>query len=287
MISCDLCGHDKPVFVLDSAGLDGSLVRCPSCGLYYVGSRRSNLTFGSSDSSAVLDRVREANSRFQNLALDEEHRLAILNARWRLQILRRYCAAGRLLEVGCARGDFLRVAREFFAVEGVEPNPELQASAREAAPVYGGVVETLPSTGFDVAASFHVIEHVDSPKAFLTAMAQRVRPGGIIAIETPNIGSLPFRVFGSRWREFIPEHYYFFDSQTIARLMQCAGLQVEKILSVGKYASVDLILNRLSRYNRLFDVGAALMRTIRLSRLTVRINPGDIMLVIARRDTVT
>src|ERR1041385_6609411 len=176
MLACDLCGHDKPEYVLESRRLDGPLVRCPSCGLYYVGSRRSQLTFSTSDSAhAVTERVRQANREFQNLRLEEEHRLALLNARWRLEIIRRYCPSGRLLEVGCARGDFLRVARDYLELSGIEPNPELAESAQAIAPVYQGIVETFPGAGFEVAASFHVIEHVESPRTYIRAIAERVR----------------------------------------------------------------------------------------------------------------
>ena len=123
MIPCDLCGSEKANFVLESSNLDGPLVKCSRCGLYYVGLRRSGLTFGADTAEDVVNRVRRANIGFQHLRLEEEHRLALLNARWRLSLIRRYCAAGRLLEVGCARGDFLSVAAETFAVHGVEPNP--------------------------------------------------------------------------------------------------------------------------------------------------------------------
>jgi len=125
MIACDLCGANNPVNVLESPGLDGPLVRCSQCSLYYVASRRSQLTFGSGSAADVADRVRRANQGFQNLGLEEEHRLSLLNARWRLDLIRKYCGSGRLLEVGCARGDFLQVAKNFYDVQGVEPNPEL------------------------------------------------------------------------------------------------------------------------------------------------------------------
>jgi len=230
-----------------------------------------------------VDRVRQANVGFQNLRLEEEHRLALLNARWRLDLIRQYKASGRLLEVGCARGDFLSVARQAFDVFGVEPNPELAASAERVAPIHIGVIETLDADDFDIAASFHVIEHVDSPRRFLQNMVSRVRPGGLVVLETPNIRSLPFNLLKSRWRQFIPEHYFFFDPATITRLMETAGLQIERIQSVGKYASVELILNRLSRYAGIAGAANSLANGLGLSRLTFRINPRDIMLVIARR----
>jgi 2-polyprenyl-3-methyl-5-hydroxy-6-metoxy-1,4-benzoquinol methylase len=284
MMACDLCGSDGPKFILQAKTLDGPLVQCPSCHFYYVGSRRSHLTFGAGSAEEVAGRVRQANLGFQNLRLEEEHRLALLNAAWRLNIIRGLCSSGRLLEVGCARGDFLSVARQYFDVVGVEPNPELADSARHVSSIHEGVIETLKASDFDVAASFHVIEHVDSPQRFLAEMVRRVRPGGRVVIETPNIESLPFKLLRSRWRQFIPEHYYFFGPGTIRRLMESNSLEVEQILSVGKYASVELVLNRLSRYAGLASHAAAVARRIGLSRTTFRLNPRDIMLVVARRN---
>jgi 2-polyprenyl-3-methyl-5-hydroxy-6-metoxy-1,4-benzoquinol methylase len=283
MMPCDLCGSDQPKLLLHSRNLDGPLVRCTSCGLHYVGSRRSGLTFGAGPASDVVERVRKANEGFRNLRLEEEHRLGVLNAEWRLKILREACSKGRLLEVGCARGDFLSVAKNHFEVLGVEPNPELAASASRFARIHGDVIETLAERDFDIAASFHVIEHVDSPRSFVASMAERVRHGGVVVLETPNIGGTPFKLLGSRWRQFIPEHYYFFDPGTITRLLESNGLRVEKILNVGKYASVELVLNRLSRYTALMSPLSSIARGLGLSRLTVRLNPGDIMLVVARK----
>src|SRR5205085_6726224 len=135
------------------------------------------------------------------------------------------------------------------------------------------VVETLEASAFDIAVSFHVIEHVDSPRSFLRATAQRVRPGGLVVIETPDIGAFPFRLLQSRWREFIPEHYYFFDRMTVRRLMESEGLKVERILNVGKYVSVDLLLNRLTRYSRFVEPVGTLARWTGLSRVTFKVNP--------------
>jgi 2-polyprenyl-3-methyl-5-hydroxy-6-metoxy-1,4-benzoquinol methylase len=284
MIVCDLCGSDQSQPVLHSHNLDGPLLRCTACGLYYVTSRHSQLTFGGSASpDEVTARLHEANRGFQHLRLEEEHRLALLNARWRLDIIRQFCPSGRLLEVGCARGDFLKVAREKFEVCGVEPNPELAESARTVTAIHQNVVETFTDRDFDVAASFHVIEHVDSPKRFLAAMAERVKTGGIVTIETPNIDSWGFRLFRAKWREFIPEHYYFFDPVTVRQLFENQGLKVERVFKVGKYASVELILNRLGRYGGVFGVVAHFAGLAGVSRATLKINPGDIMLVVGRK----
>jgi 2-polyprenyl-3-methyl-5-hydroxy-6-metoxy-1,4-benzoquinol methylase len=283
MLQCDLCGADQPRLLLRPPKLDGPLVQCVRCGLRYVGSRRSHLTFGSEPPKVTAERLRHANIQFQHLRLEEEHRLSLLNARWRLGLIRKFLPEGRLLEVGCGRGDFLDIARESFQVYGVEPNPELAQAAERLAPIHCGVVESFPDGDFDVVATFHVIEHVDSPRRFMTALATRTKPGGFVVVETPNIRSLPFRLLRSSWRQFIPEHYYFFDPSTIQQLMEKSGFKTEHLIRIGKYASVDLILNRLSRYFRIPQTVQRLSRTLGVSQLTFRINPMDIMLVIARK----
>lgn len=282
-LPCDICGNSGPRFVLEAPALDGPLVRCPECGLHYIGERRSRLAFGSSSSEETANRVIEANLRFAPLALDEERRLADLNARWRLELIRRYVPSGRLLEIGCARGNFLKAAREWFAAYGVEPSPELAAEARQAAVVHHGVVDSAPWSGFDVAAAFHVIEHSDRPAQFVEEIHRRLRPGGLLVIETPNIRSLAYRLMGARWRQFIPEHYYFFDRRTLRRLLEDRGFKIQRTMSVGKIASVELILNRLSRYHPLVSRADAFARILRVHKATFRVNPFDIMLLFAMR----
>ena len=275
--TCDLCGAAGPRFVLESQGLDGPLVECVKCGLRYVGTRRTGLTFGSGSAEQTTEKLHAANSQFRRLASEEEHRLALLNAKWRLDLIRRERPSGRLLEIGCARGDFLHVARESFDACGVEPNPELAESAIKVAPVHQDIIERTPWSGFDVVASFHVIEHVDSPRSFVRAAAERLKQGGLLAIETPDIDSLPYKLLKARWRQFIPEHYFFFSPKTMERLLSDHGLKVQQTVRIGKYASANLLLNRLSRYLPWIP------QMNGISRLTFRVNPMDIMLVFATK----
>ncbi len=285
MIPCDLCGSANPQTILISSQLDGPLVQCRNCGLRYVGIRHSQLTFGSGDASGsdIAQRVEAANLHIRHLRLEEEQRLALLNARWRLNLIQQFRTSGRLLEVGCARGDFLRVAREAFEVSGVEPNPNLAESAIGVAPIHRDVIETLPWRDFDIVASFHVIEHVDSPRRFVAAMAERLKPGGLLVLETPDIDSLPFRLMKARWRQFIPEHYFFFDRSTMTKLLTDAGFRIEQITHIGKHASAALVFNRLSRYFRPLRHAENLATRLGISRWTMRVNPGDIMLAFAVR----
>ena len=281
---CDLCGSDFADTVLETDGLDGPLMRCSDCGLHFVGGRGSALAFGNGSAQRTAERLRAANTKFRDLPRPEERRLNDLNAEWRLDRIRRLQPAGRLLEVGCGRGDFLRVAARHFDVAGVEPNPELADDTAGEGPIHRGVVEDAPADGswtdFDVIVSFHVIEHVSSPREFVEAIGARLKLGGLLVIETPDIGSVPFRLFGVRWRQFIPEHYYFFDRTTLGRLLEENGFRIRQMTHVGKHASIGLMLNRLGRRIQIFREGG----DIRLPG-TVRINPGDILLAFAVRES--
>jgi len=277
-LPCDLCGSGSGVAVRQPPNLDGPLVQCPECGLYYVGVRASGLAYGTAPGVSTARKIAEANRRFPDLPREEEERLDLLNARWRLDLIKRYRRSGRLLEVGCGRGAFLKAAREVFEVCGVEPNPEHAREASREAEVFEGLVEDSPWSGFDVAVSFHVLEHVASPSRFLQSLADRLNRGGLLAIETPDIGAWPYRVFGSRWRQFIPEHYYFFDHETLTRMLSKSGFDLRHLSSAGKYASPALLLNRLSR-----QVSFLQSLSRRTSTWAFPVNPGDIMLAIAVR----
>jgi 2-polyprenyl-3-methyl-5-hydroxy-6-metoxy-1,4-benzoquinol methylase len=281
---CDLCGSGRADTILETDGLDGPLMKCSDCGLHFVAARPSDLTFGERSPQSTAERLKAANAQFRDLPRSEERRLNELNAEWRIDLIQREVPAGRLLEVGCGRGDFLRVAARHFDVSGVEPNPELAEDAAGAGPIHRGLVPDAPAgdawADFDVVASFHVIEHVNSPREFVKAIGARLKPGGLLVLETPDIGSVPFRVFGSRWREFIPEHYYFFDRTTLGRLLEDNGFRIRQMTHVGKHASIGLMLNRLSRRIRFLRRACG----IRLPG-TVRINPGDILLALAVRES--
>src|SRR5262249_46504273 len=160
-----------------------------------------------------------------------------------------------------------------------EPNPELAEFAATVAPIHRGVIENLPRSDFDVAASFRVIEHVDSPRRFVHATAERLKPGGLLVLETPDIGSLTYPLMKNRWRQFIPEHYYFFTGVTMRKLLEESGFSVDGIVRVGKYASIALITNRLSRYLRVFRGAEDLVGRLGIGQWTLRLNPLDIMLV--------
>lgn len=134
----------------------------------------------------------------------------------------------RLLEVGCARGELLVLARQRgWQVTGVEISPQaaLEASSQHGLPVHAGTLEEHAEhlDSFDVVIATDVIEHVTSPRRFVQAIRQVLRPAGVVIIETPNWGGRWRRWGGTRWVGLNPFHLYLFDGRCLRRLMETCG----------------------------------------------------------------
>ncbi len=217
----------------------------------------------------------------------EEQPWRELMAEERLSDLKRFISSGRLLEVGCSTGEMLVSARDSFETFGVEADT---ASSRVACErglrCFNGALTDakFANNSFDVAALYHVIEHFPSPRAEMVELHRIVKAGGWLAIETPNIANIWFRLLGARWRQFIPDHIFFFTPQTLTRLCEESGFEVVELQKVGKLMSVRLFISRIGRYHpptaRLLS---AISQKLNLDGRTIRLNLGDVMRVYARK----
>ena len=205
----------------------------------------------------------------------------------RLADLRRFVGGGRLLEVGCSTGELLVAASAQFAVTGVEADAASSCVARaRGLDCFSGTLfdARFPEGHFDAAALYHVIEHLPSPRRALREVHRVVRPGGWLAVETPNLANPWFRLLGARWRQFIPDHRFFFTPETIGRLCEENGFEVRELRPVGKRMSVRLFVSRLGRYHQpLARALASLSEQAHLSERTLRLNLGDVMRLYAVR----
>ncbi|MHB8689943.1 MAG: class I SAM-dependent methyltransferase [Solirubrobacteraceae bacterium] len=154
-------------------------------------------------------------------------------ARGHVSIVQRYRSSGRVIDVGAARGAFLREAgaHGFSHLAAVERDP-LCCEALRAAGV--DVAETDdPIAGLrllapaDVVTIFHVIEHVPDPLGLLDAAAERLAPGGVVVIAAPNPESLSFRVCGRWWLHVdAPRHLHLLPLAVLRARAERNGLEL-------------------------------------------------------------
>jgi len=151
-----------------------------------------------------------------------------LHAKWR----------GRLLDVGCGSGDFLKCMQELgWDVMGVEADRVAAENAKLAVgsqKIYTGQFEDIsfPKNGFDVITMVHVVEHVIDPAGTIQKCFSLLKPGGLLIIVTPNANSLGRRFFGRFWVGWdIPRHIHIFNTQNLSQLAVDTGFQINSAFS--------------------------------------------------------
>ncbi len=223
---CPLCGANEQRPYLAVNGFQ--IVRCQQCGFLFVSPAPSR---------------QELAAFYQNAAYYEGSRLGYAGymadrarheqlARARLQRIERLRPErGRILDVGCAAGFFLKVAQERgWQPQGVEISTGMAAYAsqllgRPIAPALDDL-DAAPAS-LDAVTLWEYIEHIPDPRDEIRRLVALLKPGGVLALSTPNTGYWVAVHQPMRWREFKPPaHLGFFTAQTLRFLLASCGLQV-------------------------------------------------------------
>jgi SAM-dependent methyltransferase len=143
-----------------------------------------------------------------------------------------YCRAGRLLDVGCGVGFFVREASDAgFHAEGIEWSERAVEAGKQqwnlvlAAGSF--LAHDFGAEQFDVVTLWQVLEHLENPALALKKVRSLVRKGGIVVIAVPNFASVQATLFRRRWYHLdIPRHLFHFTPQALSRLLEQEGFRV-------------------------------------------------------------
>lgn len=113
----------------------------------------------------------------------------------------------KIFDLGCGCGAELEELKKFGTVEALEVNSEAAVLAEgKGAKVLVADAQTadLGRDGYDVAAAFDVLEHLEKDQAVLKKMHDLLRSGGRIFITVPALQSLfgPHDIAMGHWRRY-------------------------------------------------------------------------------------
>ncbi len=218
-IPCNLCGGGETRLWGKAEGF--SIVECVKCALVYVNPRLNREGLQIAYGSQYYQMHTESGALEKRMKMYDIEVGAIEKLR----------AGGKILDVGCGGGYFMSRFGNSWEKYGTEFNP---VAAAEASKNFNLNVRVgaLPELGyesnyFDVANLRGVIEHFQDPYSYLQEAYKILKPGGLIAINTPNIGSLCAKIYKEKFRLVTPlYHIYYFSTQTMTEMLKKAGFKI-------------------------------------------------------------
>jgi len=210
------------------------LVRCESCRLLRVDPQPTAaqlFTLYSPESGYQQHRLKAGGDRYTAWEARRSRELATL--------IGRAPRGATLLDVGCATGTFLAMARaDGWRVRGLELGEHLAQHGRRVhdLDIQIGDVHDAPTRfeegSFDAITLWDVVEHLARPRDAVASLVRLLKPGGSLYVSTPNEDGWVSRY---HWRTIRPltgwwphpeppRHLYQFSRATIAALFRAAGL---------------------------------------------------------------
>lgn len=247
--TCPICGPSASA-VLRYSFDPYKVVACSSCGLNYLSPRLTQ--------EAILKLYKDEayyNSNVSGQGYDE---YLEISENWEKTFTRRlkqiapYKSSGRALDIGCGPGYFLSAAQKMgFDVYGLDPSDYIVEMAKKAwgERVQLGLIESAnyEPESFDLIVAFDTFEHIYDPNKFLQAIHSFLKPGGVLAITTPDPTSTLSKISGKNWVSYkLPEHVFYWSPETIRRVLK-KDFEVLEIRSAGQYATLGFLFRRVFR----------------------------------------
>lgn len=283
MSACIICEKNEVASLYPSC----NIVKCANCGLVFA-----DVDVANSELAEIYGKDYFAGEEYANYVEDKE--VHQKNFRRHLQIVKRFSSpGGKLLEIGCAYGHFLELAKDDWEVYGVDVSKEACGYAKRelSVPVFDGefLDTAFPSNHFDIVCLWDTIEHVPKPHLYFKEIERILKVGGCLCLTTGDIGSLIPRLRGEKWRLIHPpSHLFYFSQDTMSKLLSNYNLKVAHVQKAGFSRSLEEIAYGVLAH----DEGSKLKKIVYnglrkngILKKSIYLNLYDIMFVIAFKQT--
>jgi 2-polyprenyl-3-methyl-5-hydroxy-6-metoxy-1,4-benzoquinol methylase len=157
-------------------------------------------------------------------------------SRREIAFLRRFTSSGRLLDIGCSTGSFVKAAIDCgFHAEGIDIcEPTVEAGQRLGLPLaVRDVIRDEMKREYDVVTLWATLEHLADPMSTLRRASDLLRCGGLLVVSVPNYASLT-QLLLHKWDRYVcDEHLNYFTPRVLADVIESHGLHVAGKITFG------------------------------------------------------
>lgn len=230
-VKCNLCAHNNHKLIIERP--DGQkIVKCSNCGLSFLEEMPQKVYLndiyktGYYKDSELYGYTYDYNSVSRKTIFLP--RLNYINSKSKVK-------NGKMLDIGCANGEFLEYAREYgWQAYGIEISSEGYKSCMNKKIHISNceLKENRYSDNmFECITMWDVIEHLLDPLDELKEIYRILNKNGRLFISTPNMNKS--KIEGENWCGFNGsyEHLFFFDIETLKKMLVKAGFKIEECFS--------------------------------------------------------
>lgn len=218
-IDCHIC-CSKKYRVFSTYGRNRTVI-CQGCGLFY--------TNPIPEHNDLMASIRNST----NYTQDQLRKITFFRRRALTLFSRaeKIIPPGRVLDIGCAIGTELMVARERgWDCTGIELSESSVKIARDQGlKIIQAEVENcgLPNDSFDMITVNHLLEHISDLQPFFDEISRILCLNGFLFISVPNVHAWQFylRRQGYSWT-FHTDHFIHFSTNTLALLLGKYGFKI-------------------------------------------------------------
>ncbi|HEY8274067.1 MAG TPA: class I SAM-dependent methyltransferase [Pseudolabrys sp.] len=242
-VPCPACGTDRPQRLYVKHGTQHN--RCPECATQYVSPRAPEALL--IDFYAESENAKYWAAHIYPTAQDTRRkRLFGPRAKIAADLAAKYgFQGGVLVEVGAGYGMFCKEAEAtgaFRRIIGIEPEKGLAETC--ASPGVEVIAEGYEFAQFDekpnMIVCFEVIEHLHDPHKFMQWCADKLAPGGVVMLTTPNGAGFETTTLAERSHTIDHQHINLLNPKSIAQLARRVGFAEVEVTTPGQF-DVELV----------------------------------------------
>lgn len=243
---CAYCNSKQRIILFEKNKFE--IFKCKNCGLVYAANSLSSEELADFYSREYF---MGSLSRFGYINYLEEGNYNTINHKKIVDNIVKHVAKGKILDMGCASGSFLRLFNNNWEKHGIDISNYITNYAKELADCRifeGELINFLHSSeSFDVITFLDSLDHMRDPIANLRIASKLLKRNGLIVITCGDSDSLMAKVLRKRWYLYIPPtHLFFFSRKVLAMILSSMGFKIKRIEYSGKWVSLRLCFFRLS-----------------------------------------